>query len=187
MWQATWQPFGAPQAITGTLTLDARFPGQWFQLESGLHQNWWRHYDPTTGRYTQPDPLGFVDGPSIYDYARSNTLAKIDPTGRCIEDGCIGEGLAACLASPACRNALYAAAAATAAMCYNLAFKRTQSGGGGPPPDCDQEWRDAREMCRQELSKPNPNGGITGGYSDIENCARGLVSERCGGNPVKRR
>jgi RHS repeat-associated protein len=70
VWQATWLPFGGPQAITGTATLDARFPGQWFQLESGLHQNWWRHYDPTTGRYTQPDPLGFVSGPSLYGYAK---------------------------------------------------------------------------------------------------------------------
>ena len=36
----------------------ARFPGQWFQSESGLHQNWMPDYDPTTGRYLQPDPLG---------------------------------------------------------------------------------------------------------------------------------
>ncbi len=39
-----------------------RFPGQWFQAESGLHQNWMRDYDPTTGRYLQADPLGLVDG-----------------------------------------------------------------------------------------------------------------------------
>ena len=82
LWQATWLPFGAPQAITGTATLDARFPGQWFQLESGLHQNWWRHYDPNTGRYTQPDPLGFVDGPSVYGYANQSLLERFDLSGR---------------------------------------------------------------------------------------------------------
>jgi len=81
VWQATWKPFGEPQSITGSATVDVRFPGQWFQLESGLHQNWWRHYDPTTGRYTQADPLGFVDGPSVYGYARQNALLLIDPTG----------------------------------------------------------------------------------------------------------
>jgi RHS repeat-associated protein len=37
---------------------DLRFPGQWFQLETGLAYNWHRHYDATTGRYLQPDPLG---------------------------------------------------------------------------------------------------------------------------------
>jgi hypothetical protein len=40
--------------------MDLRFPGQWFQLETGLHYNWRRHYDPKTGRYLQPGPLGFI-------------------------------------------------------------------------------------------------------------------------------
>ena len=30
---------------------DLRFPGQWFQAEGGLHQNWMRDYDPALGRY----------------------------------------------------------------------------------------------------------------------------------------
>ena len=46
-----------------------------------LHYNWHRHYDPSVGRYTQPDPLGFVDGPSVYAYAMSNPHAFVDPTG----------------------------------------------------------------------------------------------------------
>ncbi len=62
--------WGPSPSITGTATLDARFPGQWFQSETGLHYNWHRQYDPTTGRYTQPDPLGFVDGPSVYGYVK---------------------------------------------------------------------------------------------------------------------
>ncbi|MEQ1715458.1 MAG: RHS repeat-associated core domain-containing protein [Hyphomicrobium sp.] len=85
-------------AITGSETLNARFPGQWFQprsdrrapsrgvnrqrqAKSGLHYNWHRHYDPTIGRYTQPDPLGFVDGPSVYAYARNAPHEYVDPTG----------------------------------------------------------------------------------------------------------
>ena len=42
------------------------------EIESGLAYNWHRHYDPTTGRYTQPDPMGFIDGPSRYAYALSS-------------------------------------------------------------------------------------------------------------------
>ncbi len=84
MWSATWTPWGAPHAITGAAVLDARFPGQWFQLESGLHYNWHRHYDPTLGRYTQPDPLGFVDGPSVYGYAKSGPVGYIDRDGRLV-------------------------------------------------------------------------------------------------------
>lgn len=81
VWQAVWKPFGEAQSITGPAALDTRFPGQWFQIESGLHYNWHRHYDPTTGRYTQPDPLGFVDGPGVYGYARSKPIHLEDSTG----------------------------------------------------------------------------------------------------------
>ena len=81
MWSATWTPWGSPHTITGAATLDARFPGQWFQLESSLHYNWHRHYDPTLGRYTQPDPLGFVDGPSVFGYVRGLPGMLVDPEG----------------------------------------------------------------------------------------------------------
>ncbi|MEQ1710704.1 MAG: RHS repeat-associated core domain-containing protein [Hyphomicrobium sp.] len=80
-WAAEWLPWGGVHSITGSETLNARFPGQWFQVESGLHYNWHRHYDPTIGRYTQPDPLGFVDGPSVYAYARNAPGEVIDPSG----------------------------------------------------------------------------------------------------------
>ena len=65
VWSATYNPFGGVHTSTGTLPPN-RFPGQWFQSESGLHQNWMRDYDPTTGRYLQADPLGLVAGMSLY-------------------------------------------------------------------------------------------------------------------------
>jgi len=79
------------QTITGTVTLNERLPGQWFQSETGLHYNWHRHYDPTLGRYTQPDPLGFVDGPSVYGYAKLSPSMLIDfpGTGPAGPDGII--------------------------------------------------------------------------------------------------
>ncbi|MEQ1714943.1 MAG: RHS repeat-associated core domain-containing protein [Hyphomicrobium sp.] len=48
---------------------------------AGLHYNWHRHYDPSLGRYTQPDPLGFVDGPSVYAYAGNSPATNVDPLG----------------------------------------------------------------------------------------------------------
>ena len=40
-WTATYLPFGGVRVSTGTPPT-ARFPGQWFQSETGLHQNWMR-------------------------------------------------------------------------------------------------------------------------------------------------
>ncbi|MGB7271445.1 MAG: RHS repeat-associated core domain-containing protein [Albidovulum sp.] len=61
--------------------MHCRAVGQWFQMESGLHQNWMRDYDPTTGRYIQADPLGLVDGASVYGYALQSPMRYADPRG----------------------------------------------------------------------------------------------------------
>ena len=74
VWRASYLPFGGVHVTTGA-PIDLRFPGQWFQAEAGLHQNWMRDYDPTTGRYLQADPLGLVDGASVYGYARRRVWA----------------------------------------------------------------------------------------------------------------
>ncbi len=57
VWDAVYRPFGQTVSITGSASNNLRFPGQYFLIESGLHYNWHRHYDPTTGRYLQPDPI----------------------------------------------------------------------------------------------------------------------------------
>jgi hypothetical protein len=65
-------------------------------------------------------------------------------------------------------------------------FRSRQSRGNSNGPGCDEEWDYARRKCTEWLSQQNPPRGPTGGYKNVEDCARGLVSERCGGNPVKR-
>jgi RHS repeat-associated protein len=81
VWQATWKPWGEVQTLSGTNSNNLRFPGQYFQIETGLHYNHHRMYDPVTGRYTQPDPLRFVDGPSIYAYAKNSPYMRVDRDG----------------------------------------------------------------------------------------------------------
>jgi RHS repeat-associated protein len=81
VWQATYKPFGEVQAISGTATQNLRFPGQYFQIETGLAYNHHRSYDPITGRYTQADPLRFVDGPSVYAYVGSSPFMNVDREG----------------------------------------------------------------------------------------------------------
>jgi RHS repeat-associated protein len=82
VWQASYKPWGETQSISGTRTQNLRFPGQYFQIETNLAYNHHRHYDPATGRYTQPDPLRFVDGPSVYGYARSSPFMVKDRDGK---------------------------------------------------------------------------------------------------------
>lgn len=183
VWDAVYRPFGAVEAITGPAALDARFPGQWFQLETGLHYNWHRHYDPTTGRYLQPDPLGFVDGPSVYTYAVNTPLMLADRDGL----NPIAIPVAICSRYPAL-------CAAIAKDVWQYCRDTFGGGGGGSSgsrrddsPECRREWEIAERICQNELSKPRhmQNRRVTGGHRTIAGCAKGHVSARCGGNSIK--
>ena len=117
VWRWEGDAFGATAADTdpdgdGTKTQVAlRFPGQYWDAESGWHYNWNRYYEPTLGRYITSDPLGLIPGlmrdPSLmlpreirwhlyresttdllhlkinhlYGYAYANPLTYVDPFG----------------------------------------------------------------------------------------------------------
>ncbi|HEM7891977.1 MULTISPECIES: RHS repeat-associated core domain-containing protein [Burkholderia] len=58
-----------------------RFPGQYFDHETGLHYNRHRYYDPHGARYITKDLLGFAGGLNLYLYAGGNPLTSLDPLG----------------------------------------------------------------------------------------------------------
>jgi RHS repeat-associated protein len=75
-----YDPFGAPLKNHRTpLTLG--FCGKRYDQETGLYFNRARFYDPTAGRFTQPDPKGFIDGANLYLYARDNPINYSDQLG----------------------------------------------------------------------------------------------------------
>jgi RHS repeat-associated protein len=61
-------------------TTPLRFPGQYADNETGLHYNHHRYYDPTTGRYLTPDPLGLTPAPNPHTYV-PNPTTQTDPHG----------------------------------------------------------------------------------------------------------
>ncbi|WP_435643662.1 RHS repeat-associated core domain-containing protein [Streptomyces sp. H49] len=64
-----------------------RFPGQYSDPETGLHYNYFRHYDPETARYLTADPLGLAPAPNPAAYVH-NPHTWMDPLGLtpCDED-----------------------------------------------------------------------------------------------------
>ncbi len=46
-----------------------------------MHYNYFRDYDPRTGRYVEPDPVGLYGGLNSYAFVKNNPITRIDPLG----------------------------------------------------------------------------------------------------------
>jgi RHS repeat-associated protein len=57
-----------------------RFPGQYHDAETGLNYNYFRYYDPATGGYASPDPVGLAAAPNHHAYV-ANPMLVADPFG----------------------------------------------------------------------------------------------------------
>jgi RHS repeat-associated protein len=88
VWQASYDAFGkATIDEASTITNNLRFPGQYYDAETGWHYNWNRYYDPNTGRYITADPkyTNIVDDNENFDntylYSNNDPINKYDPFG----------------------------------------------------------------------------------------------------------
>ena len=87
IWRWESDPFGStlpdedPDNDGTTFTYNLRFPGQYYDAETGLHYNYYRTYDPSTGRYLESDPIGLAAGLNTYAYVGNMPTTHVDPFG----------------------------------------------------------------------------------------------------------
>ena len=86
VWRWDGEAFGntpptAEVTGAGQFVFNLRFPGQYYDAETGLYYNAHRDYDPTTGRYFESDPVGLYGGISTFGYGGGNPLSFRDPKG----------------------------------------------------------------------------------------------------------
>lgn len=79
VWQGRADAWGRYQT-EGNIHQPLRLPGQFEDELTGLHFNRFRDYDPRTGRYLTPDPIGLRGGLNSYRYT-PNPVDYIDPLG----------------------------------------------------------------------------------------------------------
>jgi len=81
-WKAVAEAFGSTGVLPGnSITMNLRFPGQYFDEESGDHYNFLRTYNPRLGSYITQDPIGIAGGLNLFAYVAANPLVRIDPFG----------------------------------------------------------------------------------------------------------
>lgn len=80
-WPYAQNPFGERAASGQSIIFNLRFPGQYFDTETGFAYNMHRDYEPGTGRYIESDPTGLPAGPNTYAYVNTNPLRYLDPKG----------------------------------------------------------------------------------------------------------
>jgi len=74
-------PLEDPDGNGQLFEYNPRFPGQYFDKETNLHYNYFRYYEPETGRYISPDPIGLMGGVNVYGYASASPLMRFDQYG----------------------------------------------------------------------------------------------------------
>lgn len=76
----SYGPYG--ESTDSTAGYPWRYTGQRLDPVTGLYHYKARDYSAGWGRFLQPDPAGFVDGPNLYAYVSNDPLNRSDPTGR---------------------------------------------------------------------------------------------------------
>ncbi|MFZ6779017.1 RHS repeat domain-containing protein [Undibacterium sp. Ji83W] len=87
VWRWDSAPFGEmlpneqPQNNASKFVWNQRFPGQYYDEETGFHYNYFKDYDSQSGRYVQSDPIDLKGGINVFAYVTGNPVGYMDPFG----------------------------------------------------------------------------------------------------------
>jgi RHS repeat-associated protein len=81
VWSGDYSAFGRARIKVNAISNPLRYPGQYFDDETGLHYNRFRYYSPSLGRYITRDPVTYFAGLNFYTYVHNDPINATDPLG----------------------------------------------------------------------------------------------------------
>jgi RHS repeat-associated protein len=165
---------------TTDVAVPFRFPGQLEDAETGLLYNRYRTYDPETGRFLTPDPIGLDGGLNLYGYG-PNPVAWIDPMG--------WRHHMTVTRAPRGFNAAHASARTPGGPQYQSGMHNCP---GGPPASenlqsrarCHTEQKFAHDLIQSGQRYRGQEFTLSGELPPCPNCHRALqqAADRSGAN-----
>lgn len=182
-WRWLAEPFGtsAPEtspAGMAAFTYNLRFPGQFYDAESGVHQNVMRDYLPGVGRYAQSDPIGLAGGINTYSYALNQPTKYTDPTGLivplvipglCAAGGCEAIGASIILMSEPGRRAIKSIAQKIEDLCRPDEKDSCEQQCEGDESDCFEKYGKVFGYSHFSFQ-----GCMANARTRLEQCKKGL-------------
>ena len=166
VWRWEGEAFGnTPAQELAGVSVNLRFPGQYFDEETNLHYNWFRYYQPQLGRYITSDPVGLDGGANTFDYGRQNPISFTDPQGLNPYQECLANASDWTLKCRYLFDLNYKGCMATCFAVSRLCFR--------VPPYAECSF----EACKKKCDKANE---LSGDYCTIEYFRRRDRCKDCG-------
>ncbi len=157
LWQWEGDPFGSQLPQIEMVKMPLRHAGQYEDREVGLFYNYFRFYDPKTGRYVENDPIDLAGGLNRYGYVGGSPLLANDPKGQFAIAVPVAVGAAAavgiCYATGACQNLSHAISDA-----YDAWIASSNDAEDVPDTKADEATCD----CGPEINNPDNKNPIIG-------------------------
>lgn len=176
-WQALSESFGRTYVgQESSANINLRFPGQYWDSETGTHYNQQRDFDPETGRYLQSDPFGLTDGFNTFTYTYNEPTYYTDPTGEWAFLIPVGQAYARCVVSCKAMDAMLALVQSecdprTLGDCLKECLNPFNWGGGQkvraakkvkpsvPTAEIGKNLTQKNNLTKEDYFKPGPFAG----------------------------
>lgn len=148
-----------------------------------------RYYVPGIGRFISEDPVGWPSGhPNAYLYADANPVTHSDPMGKGVPGAAVvGCRIGSVLGPEGCAiGAVIGPIVVGVVTVVVASVCKRDDDDEDDTVGCAEQWAAAYQTCAERLSDPwwRTQKGYLGPNLTIEQCARGQVDQRCGGNVV---